>query len=127
NGQPTPSFMQGLKMSTKALTGHTLSDAINVGGLNWRHWLFFGLLFFLFVTDGMDATIVSHIFPSLIAEWGLSVGGGISIVVTGGFIFMGIGALISGRLSDVLGRKVVLIAAGILFATGTGLGGTSPD
>lgn len=114
-------------MTTKSLNGHTLSDAIDAGGLNWRHWLFFGLLFFLFVTDGMDATIVSHIFPSLIAEWGVSIGGGISLVVTGGFIFMGIGALISGRLSDLLGRKVVLIAAGLLFAIGTGLGGTSPD
>ena len=55
-------------MSTKSFNGHTLSEAIDAGGLNWRHWLFFGLLFFLFVTDGMDATIVSHIFPSLISE-----------------------------------------------------------
>lgn len=114
-------------MSTKSLSRHSLSDAIDAGGLNWRHWVFFGLLFFLFVTDGMDATIVSHIFPSLIAEWGVSVGGGISLVVTGGFIFMGIGALISGRLSDIFGRKAVLIAAGLFFAIGTGLGGTSPD
>src|SRR5699024_4240113 len=114
-------------MSTNSLNGHTLSEAIDGGGLNWRHWLFFGLLFFLFVTDGMDATIVSHIFPSLIAEWGVSVGGGISLVVTGGFIFMGLGALISGRLSDLLGRKVVLIAAGFLFAIGTGLSGPLPD
>lgn len=114
-------------MSTKSLNGHTLPETIDAGGLNWRHWLFFGLLFFLFVTDGMDATIVSHIFPSLIADWGVSVGGGISLVVTGGFIFMGLGALISGRLSDLLGRKIVLIAAGLFFALGTGLGGTSPD
>src|SRR5690625_5225127 len=114
-------------MSTKSLNGHTLPEAIDAGGLNWRHWLFFGLLFFLFVTDGMDATIVSHIFPSLIADWGVSVGGGSSLVVTGGFIFMGLGALISRRLSDLLGRKIVLIAAGLFFALGTGLGGTSPD
>src|SRR5699024_784593 len=114
-------------MCTKSLNGHTLSEAVDAGGLNWRRWLFFGLLFFLFVTDGMDATIVSHIFPSLIAEGGLSVGGGVSLVVTRGLIFLGIGALVSGRLSDLLGRKVVLIAAGLLFAIGTGLGGTSPD
>lgn len=95
--------------------------------LKMRHWLYFILIFALFVTDGMDVTVVSHIFPSLIQEWGVSIGGGIALVVSGGFIAMGLGAFLGGRLADRLGRKVVLVAAGVLFSATTALGGTSND
>lgn len=105
----------------------TSSTSTVNGKLNSRHWLFFAIITLVLLTDGMDVTIVSHIFPSLIKEWGVSVGGGIAIVVTGGAIAMGVGALIAGRLADVLGRKSVLLAAGVLCSTGTALGATSPD
>jgi AAHS family 4-hydroxybenzoate transporter-like MFS transporter len=103
------------------------APAVEPSRLTWRHWFYFTLIFCLFVTDGMDVTIVSHIFPSLIKEWGVSVGGGIALVVSGGFIAMGIGAFVGGRLADRWGRKSILVAAGVLFSVATALGGTAAD
>ncbi|MGO1543457.1 MAG: MFS transporter [Gulosibacter sp.] len=77
--------------------------------------------------DGMDVTIVSHIFPSLMKEWGIEIGGGIALVVSGGFIAMGIGALVAGRLADRFGRKLVFVAVTSLFAIATALGATAED
>ncbi|SCC30355.1 MFS transporter, AAHS family, 4-hydroxybenzoate transporter [Pseudarthrobacter enclensis] len=97
------------------------------GKLTGRHWLIFSVITFVLLTDGMDVTIVSHVFPSLVKEWGVSVGGGIAVVVTGGALAMGLGALIAGRLADLLGRKSVLVAAGVLCSAGTAIGASSPD
>ncbi|MBT2486526.1 MULTISPECIES: MFS transporter [unclassified Microbacterium] len=96
-------------------------------GLTRRHWLYFALIFLMLLTDGMDVTIVSHVFPSLIAEWGVTVGGGITIVVTGSFLTMGIGALIAGRLSDRFGRRSMLVASALLLSVATFLGATAAD
>ncbi|KQP70002.1 hypothetical protein ASF40_09190 [Microbacterium sp. Leaf288] len=87
----------------------------------------FFLITLLLLTDGMDVTIVSHVFPSLIREWGVSVGGGIALVVTGGAVAMGVGALVAGRLSDRFGRKPLLIIAGVVFSVATALTATAPD
>lgn len=111
--QPTPT------QSVQAV----LDDA----GLTWRHWLYFALIALILLTDGMDVTIVSHVFPSLIAEWGVTVAGGIAFVVTASAIAMGIGALIAGRLADRFGRRTMLAIGAVLFSSATALGATSGD
>lgn len=105
----------------------SLAEATESVGLTWRHWVYFFVIAFILLCDGMDVTIVSHIFPSLIKEWGVDVGGGIALVVSGGFIAMGIGAIVAGRLADVFGRKTILATAAMLFGAATALGGTSSD
>ncbi|MFI5718948.1 MFS transporter [Nocardia sp. NPDC051750] len=102
----------------------TVTDSI---GLTWRHWLYFVLITLVLLADGMEVTMVSHTFPSLAKEWGVSVGGGITLVVTGGFIAMAVGALVAGRLADLFGRKSVLVSATLLFAVTTALGATSAN
>lgn len=104
-----------------------LTSAMEAQGLTKRHWLFFSVIALIMLFDGMDVTIVSHIFPSLIQDWGVEVGGGIAIVVSGGFVGMGVGALIAGRLADLIGRKTVFIWAAALFSVATALGATSGD
>src|SRR5699024_5838667 len=37
--------------------------------MNARHWAAFFLIALVLLADGLDVTIVSHIFPSLIDEW----------------------------------------------------------
>ncbi|MEU1984537.1 MFS transporter [Nocardia sp. NPDC019395] len=102
----------------------TVTDSI---GLTWRHWLYFVLITLVLLADGMEVTMVSHTFPSLAKEWGVSVGGGITLVVTGGFIVMAVGALVAGRLADLFGRKSILVSATLLFAVTTALGATSAN
>lgn len=114
-------------MTVTPLRRRNVPEVIESAGITRRQWLYFVLIFLLLLTDGMDSTVVSHIFPSLIKEWGVSVGGGIALVVSGGFVAMGIGAFAAGRLADRWGRKSVLVAAGFLFSTTTALGGTADD
>ncbi|KAA0962496.1 hypothetical protein FQ142_04020 [Microbacterium sp. ANT_H45B] len=96
------------------MTVSTFTDSV---GLTRRHWLYFALITALLLCDGMDVTIVSHTFPSLVKEWGVSVGGGITFVETAGFVSMLIGAGLG--LSDLF--VVVLVPIGILIATVVGL------
>ena len=74
------------KTLAPSMTVSTFTDSV---GLTRRHWLYFALITALLLCDGMDVTIVSHTFPSLVKEWGVSVGGGITFVVTAGFVSMG--------------------------------------
>ena len=87
-------------MTTAPVERHSIAEVIESAGLTKRHWIYFLLIFFLLMADGMDSTIVSHIFPSLIKEWGVSIGGGIALIVSGGFLAMGIGSFVAGRLAD---------------------------
>ncbi|QZY50625.1 MFS transporter [Leucobacter tenebrionis] len=92
-----------------------------------RQWVAFLLIALVLLADGMDVTIVSHIFPSLIEQWGVSIGGGIAALVSAGFIAMGVGALVAGRAADRWGRKPVLVTTTLLFGAGTALGASSTD
>lgn len=105
----------------------SLSSFTDSIGLTWRHWVYFALITLILLADGMEVTLISHTFPSLVKEWGVSVGGGITLVVTAGFVTMGIGAMIAGRLADLVGRKTVLASAASIFCIATTFGATSPD
>ncbi|SDG26668.1 MFS transporter [Klenkia brasiliensis] len=100
------------------------------------------------VLDGFDLVVVGTVVPTLLtpAGFGLS-GSGATAVVTAGLVGMTIGALSLGALTDVLGRRRVLIGAvtafslltlacaaapnawvfgGLRFLAGVGLGGALP-
>lgn len=112
------------KTPTAGMTLTTFTDSV---GLTRRHWLSFAVITALLLCDGMDVTIVSHTFPSLVKEWGITVGGGITFIVTAGFISMGLGAIVAGRLADRIGRKSVIVASGMLLSVATALGALSND
>ena len=114
-------------MTTAPVERHSIAEVIESAGLTKRHWIYFLLIFFLLMADGMDSTIVSHIFPSLIKEWGVSIGGGIALIVSGGFLAMGVGSFVAGRLADRWGRKNVLVGAGFVLSVATMLGGAAGD
>ncbi|PTT64170.1 MFS transporter, partial [Arthrobacter sp. HMWF013] len=83
------------------------------------------LTFLIMVADGMDMSIVSHIFPRLISEWGTSIGE-ITATVTAGLVALAIGGFIAGPAADRWGRKPVLLAGFVLFnLTTAGFGLTS--
>jgi MFS family permease len=100
------------------------------------------------VLDGFDLVVVGTVVPTLLTPAGFSLSGsGATAVVTAGLVGMTIGALSLGALTDVLGRRRVLIGAvtafslltlacaaapnawvfgGLRFLAGVGLGGALP-
>lgn len=104
----------------------TPQQVLDTAGLTARHWVVLGVIALVLVADGMDITIVSHVFPSLVKEWGASPEQ-ITFIVTAGFAAMGIGAVFGGRLADRFGRKTLTISAMILLGVATAALATSPN
>ncbi len=92
----------------------TLEGFIDQNGFKPRQWISVGLVFLILLADGMDVTIVSHVFPSLKKDWNAGLGN-ITFIVTAGFVGMGVGAVLAGRLADHLGRKYVTVGSVVLF------------
>lgn len=79
-----------------------------------------GLLF------GFDTGVISGAIPFLQQDFGLK-DNQIENITAFGLIGAVMGALIGGRLADILGRKKVIISAAIIFATGALWSGFSPN
>lgn len=90
-----------------------------------QRWIVF-LSVLVMVADGMDITIVSHLFPRLIGEWGVSIGQ-VTFLVTAGVIAMAIGAFLGGPAADRWGRKTVIVTAFVLFNLTTAAMGAAPS
>lgn len=114
-------------MNTRDESATPSLDQSSSERLTPRHWVWFTLITLVLLADGMDVTIVSHVFPTLIKSWGVSVGGGIALVVAVSFLAMGLGAVVAGGLSDRWGRKFVLVVSVVVFGGATALGGSSGD
>jgi len=79
-----------------------------------------GLLF------GFDTGVISGAIPFLQQDFGLK-DSQIENITAFGLIGAAMGAMIGGRLADVFGRKKIIIAAAIIFATGALWSGFSPN
>ncbi len=77
-----------------------------------------GLLF------GFDTGVISGALPFLRESWGLSTGAE-EWITTAALIGAVLGAVSSGRITDIFGRKRVIIATSIIFAIGSILTGAS--
>jgi MFS transporter, SP family, galactose:H+ symporter len=77
-----------------------------------------GLLF------GFDTGVISGALPFLKASWNLTTGQQ-EWITTAALIGAVSGAISSGRLTDIFGRKMVIIAAAIIFAAGALLTGAA--
>ncbi|KID27876.1 arabinose efflux permease family protein [Prauserella sp. Am3] len=76
--------------------------------------------------DAMDTATVALILPAVTAVWGLSSG---AAGVLGSSVLMGfvVGALASGAIGDMIGRRKVMLYALALFCLGSLLGSMSPS
>ncbi len=79
-----------------------------------------GLLF------GFDTGVISGAIPFLQQDFGIS-DGSVEFITTAGLIGAIIGALIGGSVTDLLGRRKVLMASGVIFAAGALWSGLSPS
>ena len=79
-----------------------------------------GLLF------GFDTGVISGAIPFLQKDFGIS-SGTIETITAAGLIGAILGAFFCGKIVDILGRKIVLLYAALLFAVGALWSGFSPN
>ncbi|NMF88277.1 MFS transporter [Aromatoleum petrolei] len=78
-------------------------------------WLIFVLCFLIVLLDGFDTAAIGYIAPSLIQEWGVTKPD-LAPVLSAALFGLAGGALLSGPLSDRLGRRLVLNVSVLVFA-----------
>ena len=78
-----------------------------------------GLLF------GFDTGVISGAIPFFQKAFGIT-DSWIEIITTAGLVGAVIGAMSSGRIADIVGRKKVILAAAIVFIIGAVWSGSSP-
>ncbi|WP_244816564.1 MFS transporter [Caballeronia sp. Lep1P3] len=77
-------------------------------------WLIFGMCFVIVLLDGFDTAAIGFIAPSLVTEWQIS-RPALAPVLSAALFGLAAGALLSGPLSDRLGRRAMLLSSVILF------------
>ncbi|UOO77648.1 MFS transporter [Neisseria sp. Dent CA1/247] len=70
--------------------------------------------------DAMDTGMVSFVLATLGKEWNLAPAQ-LGWIVSIGFVGMALGAVLSGRMADRIGRKGVFIATMVVYSIATGL------
>jgi len=90
------------------------------------HYLLLLLASFAYGLTGMNVMLIAPLVTSVAKEWSLSINE-IGYMLSIGYLGMFIGALGFGRLTDVIGRKKVLMIVLILGAVFTTLCGLSPN
>jgi AAHS family 4-hydroxybenzoate transporter-like MFS transporter len=77
-------------------------------------WLVFAMCFVIVLMDGFDTAAIGFIAPSLLSEWHIGKAA-LAPVLSAALFGLACGALLSGPLSDRMGRRLVLISAVLLF------------
>ncbi|MDR5838240.1 MFS transporter [Caballeronia sp. LZ034LL] len=77
-------------------------------------WLIFGMCFVIVLLDGFDTAAIGFIAPSLVAEWHIS-RPALAPVLSAALFGLAAGALLSGPLSDKLGRRAMLLSSVLIF------------
>lgn len=81
---------------------------------------------FAYGLTGMNVMLIASLVTSIAREWNLNVTD-IGYLLSFGYLGMFIGALIFGKLADVIGRKKILMSVLSLEAVFTALCGLSPN
>ncbi|MFS2217099.1 MFS transporter [Telluria sp. Tellsp104] len=82
-------------------------------------WLVFATCFFIVLLDGFDTAAIGFIAPSLLKEWGIAKPA-LAPVLSAALFGLAAGALAAGPLADRLGRRIVLLAAVLVFGAACG-------
>ena len=65
--------------------------------------------------DAFDALAITYVLPAVVPVWKLTPGG-ISWLISAGFLGQLIGALVGGALAERIGRRPMIVAAVLWFA-----------
>ncbi|BEU25671.1 MFS transporter [Paraburkholderia caribensis] len=79
----------------------------------YQRWILL-LCFLIVAADGLDTAMIGFVAPSIAHEWNMSKAA-LGPVVSAALVGLAIGALFSGPLADMIGRKKVLIGSVFVF------------
>ncbi|WP_054687042.1 MFS transporter [Pantoea stewartii] len=100
---------------SKAIDVRALIDSRPLG--MWQKMVvLFG--FCIIALDGFDIAIMGFIAPELKADWGIT-NRELGLIISAALVGLALGAMLSGPLSDKLGRKVVIINSVFFFGAWT--------
>jgi MFS family permease len=102
----------------------TAARSVSAGWDTSYEWKAVALLGIGFGLVGLDRWIIAPLFPFIAADLGLAEGDAGRLAGILG-IFWGVFAILSGRVSDTVGHRKVLIPAILLFSLLSGLSGTA--
>jgi putative MFS transporter len=102
------------------------ADLIDRAKLSARYWTTAGLLMLGLVGELYDFFIAGFIVSAVAPAWGLTFGQSACILVAVGLGSIA-GSLLLGRLADQIGRKVVLVAGGLICSAAAGAIALLPD
>jgi EmrB/QacA subfamily drug resistance transporter len=91
-----------------------------------RRWWILAVICLAQLMDVLDVTIVNIALPSAQRDLGFSAGGR-QWIVTAYALAFGSLLLLSGRLSDLAGRRVMFLAGLVTFGGASALGGAAPN
>ncbi|MFD6056624.1 MFS transporter [Rhodococcus wratislaviensis] len=102
------------------LTATSAAPSANRVGLDRNAAIAVVVCWLFVVFDGYDLIVYGNVIPSLQKEWGISAA---TAGTLGSLAFLGmmIGAVLAGRLSDVVGRKRAVIGCAIILSVFTAL------
>lgn len=106
-------------MSTAPKPRQTWQEFLDsAGGMSRRQRVVVLLTFLAMVTEGLDISIASFVYPEIVRDWGTSLGA-ITTTVTAGVLAMAIGSVLAGPFADRYGRRNTIVAGMLLFGTTT--------
>jgi len=101
-------------------------DHLERAGLKVFHLKLFTICFIVYGFTAMNIMLISVALPKIVEEWSLDPYAS-GIILSSGFIGMFIGAIMSGYLSDVIGRKKTLLVMFSGSALFTAINALAPD
>ncbi|MET9258067.1 MFS transporter [Streptomyces sp. NPDC003717] len=96
----------------------TPQEFIDAHPMSRRQWLIVVLGLLAMIADGLDATVVSFVYPRIRDDWSTPMST-VTALVTAGVLSMIVGGAAAGPLADRYGRKSVAVAGIAVFATAT--------
>ncbi|HWQ43055.1 MAG TPA: MFS transporter [Desulfosporosinus sp.] len=102
----------------------TLTERLDTLPVSRFHYLLLFTAGLGWMFDSMDTGIVSFVLPVLMKAWNLSPEQ-VGTIGSMGLVGMAIGAILSGTIADIFGRKKVFAATLVIYSFATGLCGLS--
>ena len=101
-------------------------EALDKTSLGRFHYLILGITSMIYMLTAMNVMLIGSVVKPIAVEWRLDVVS-IGYMISIGFLGMFFGALIFGRLSDIIGRRKTIIIVIIIEAIFTALHGLAYD
>jgi putative MFS transporter len=103
-----------------------LLDCMATAALRPRYWASFGLIVLMLVCELFDFFVVGYLVSAIAPLWGLNYGRTSLMLLSAGVGAM-FGALVFGWVADHFGRKIVVMASGLLCCVCAGSIAFVPD